>query len=118
MAKLTTDLQTLGDEKEALRVEFEKVMDDYTEALMEIQRQKQVEEEMKAEIEAADKQRLIQEQMKKKLSEEMGSKSDLLQEFQKQIEESKLEYKKQGESLQALEDQLKTKVSDYENAVK
>jgi hypothetical protein len=36
-------------------------MDDYTEALMEIQRQKQIEQEMKTEIEAADKQRLIQE---------------------------------------------------------
>jgi hypothetical protein len=33
---------------------------------------------MKGEIETADKQRQIQEQMKKKLSDEMGSKVDLL----------------------------------------
>ena len=73
---------------------------------------------MKTELETADKEKLIQEQMKKKLSDEMGSKSDLLQEFQKQIEQSKLEYKKQGESLQALENQLKGKVTDYEDALK
>ena len=43
-------------------------MDDYQEALMEIQRQKQIEKGIKSEMEASEKQKMILEQLKSKLS--------------------------------------------------
>ena len=44
------------------------LMDDYQEALMEIQRQKQIEKGIKSEMEASEKQKMILEQLKSKLS--------------------------------------------------
>lgn len=93
------------------------MLDDYQEALLEIQRLKQVEEALESRIKSMNNKLTLNEEAHEKLNQEMTAKLELIKELEKGVEEGQDDRKKLTDTLQGLQDQIAEKDKQYQDKV-